>query len=201
MSRTIDGITVWPLRTLPKDIGVAALVAVALILGLVLRLQVEGRMKQYENADPSFSVSYPATWRVTQAKDGALLRLENPQTDSAYKTNMTVESRELDPASPPTIQDLADRRIVQHGALTGYHLLANTEQTINGVKGARLEYAYLIQPIDTPRSAVLPVVVHCREYILATRDRTYYFALAAPENDFARAVDQFERIVEKARIQ
>lgn len=199
--RTVDSVTAWQVRTLPKDIGVAIVVVVALALGLLLRLQVDGRTKDYTSTNPNLSLAYPAGWRSTSSNDGALLRVENPQAASAYKTNVTVDSRELDPSSPPTLQELVDRRIAQHGSLTSYHLLSNTPTTVGGNKAIRLEYAYTVQPIDTPRSASLPVVVHSREYIFTTKDRSYYFTLAAPEDGFARAAEQFDRMVESARTQ
>jgi hypothetical protein len=201
MSSTVNNVTAWRVRTVPKDVGVAILVVVALALGWLLRSQVEGRTHSFTSANPPLTMSYPATWRNTASLDGALLRVENAQTASAYKTNMTIDSRELDPASPPTLQELVDRRIVQHGNLTGYHLLSSAERDIQGARSGVLDYAYVVQPIDTPRSASLPVVVHAREYVVPTKDRTYYFTLAAPESEFARASEEFDRSVEGAKLQ
>jgi len=201
MSTTVNNVTARRVRTLPKDVGVAILVVVALALGWLLRMQVDGRTHSFASTNPPLSMSYPASWRNTVSQDGALLRVEDAQTASTYKTNMTVESRELDPASPPTLQELVDRRIVQHGALTGYHLLSSTERDINGARSGQLDYAYVVQPIDTPRSASLPVVVHAREYVVPTKDHTYYFTLAAPEGEFERASEQFDHSVEGAKLQ
>ena len=201
MSRTIDNVTAWPLRTMPKDIGVGVVLLVALALGLLLRLQVEGRTRSFESTDMAFNISYPAAWRANDAVDGAILSIENPQAASPYKANVTVETRELDTASPPTLQELVDRRIEQRGELTGYHFLSSSDETVGGARAAQIEYAYVVQPIDTPRSASLPVVVRCREYIVVAADRTYYITLSAAESDFARAAEQFDRMVQTARVQ
>jgi hypothetical protein len=135
-----------------------------------------------------------------QSLQDVLLKVEDPQTDSAFKTALTVESRELDPQSPPTLQTLLDRRVEQRGALTGYHFLANTETTVGGLKAMQLQYAYVVQPIDEPRRASLPVVVRAREYIVVTQDRTYYITLAAPENEFERASARFDRILQTVQV-
>lgn len=201
MSRTIDNVTVWPLRTLPKDIGVAAVVAVALVLGLLLRFSVEGSTKAFQSPDKTFSMSYPATWRTTQITDTLILRVENPQANSAYKTNVTVEARDLDTTAPPTLQELIDRRVVQRATLTGYHFLSNSERTVGGARAAELDYAFVAQPIDTPRSASLPVVARSREYIVVTKNRSYYITLAAPENDFSRATQQFDQMLQTVKVQ
>ena len=175
--------TIYRVRMLPKELGVAIVVLVALALGWWVRGQVEGRVREFQ--DPNFRIAYPATWGVADTLQDVLLKVEDPRTDSAFKSSLTVESRELDPASPPTLQTLVDRRVEQRSRLTGYHFLTNGETTVANAKSAWLEYAYVVQPIDQPRSASLPVVVQSREYIVVGKDRTYYITLAAPENAFA----------------
>jgi hypothetical protein len=201
MSRTIDGVTAWPLRTLPKDLGVAAVVLVALLAGLILRWSAEGRTREFSSVDQGFSMAYPATWRTNTVTNTQLLRIENPQAGSAYKTNVTVESRELDPSAPPTIQELIDRRVVQHSVLTGYHFLSSSETTVAGARAAQIDFAFVSQPIDTPRSASLPVVVQSREYLLIAKNRVYYITLSAPESDFSRANDQFDTMLRSVKIE
>lgn len=191
----------YPVRLLPKDLGVALLVLVALGLGWLVRLQIEGATRTFQDPDSPFSISYPATWLAGESLQEALLRVEDPRTDSALKTALMVESRELDPASPPTVQDLADRRIAQQGALTAYRLLGNDEATVGGARAARLEYAYVVQPLDAPGRASLPVVVQAREYVVVARDRIYYITLAAPQHEYAAASARFERTIEKVRVQ
>lgn len=201
MSRTVNNVTVWPLRTLPKDIGVAVVVLAALLFGLLLRSSVEGDVRLYRSADRSFSMSYPATWRTGSVTNTVLLMVEDPRAASAYKTNVTVESRELDPAAPPTIQELIDRRVVQRSTLTGYHFLSSGESTVAGARAATIEYASVAQPIDTPRSASLPVVVRSREYIVVTKTRAYFITLAAPESDYNKAREQFDTMLRTVKIQ
>jgi hypothetical protein len=201
MSQSTGTVTkVWPLRTLPKDVGVGVVVAVALLLGLLLRTQALGT-RTFNSADTGFGISYPANWRTVTGNDGALLNIEDPLANSAYKTNVTIQSRELDPSSPPTLQELVDRRIVENGSLLGYHLLDSTETNVAGSRAMQLEYAYVVQPIDTPRSASTPVVVHCREYVVVAGNRTYYMTLAAPESDFSKASGQFDRMIGTAKLQ
>ncbi len=187
-------------RLRPKDIGVAIVFIVAVVLALLLRYQVESRTTTYQDPDMPFRIAYPATWGDVESLQNALLKVEDPQTSSAYKTNLTVLKRELDPSSPPTLQTLVDRRVAQQGALTAYHFLANRDATIDGAKGMELEYAYTVQPIDQPRRASLPVVVHAREYVLVTPTDSYYITLAAPESDYQRASAQFDEIMKSVKL-
>lgn len=203
MSQTaanVENVKVWPLRTRPKDIGVAVVVLLALALGLLLRWSQEGRTRAFASADNAFSISYPASWRTSSVTDTIILRVEDSETDSAYKTNVIVESRELDPASPPTLQELIDRRVVQHGKVTGYHFLSSAESTVSGARAAQVEYAFVAQPLDAPRRASLPVVARSREYVVVTANRAYYITLAAPENDFDTASRRFDDMIKSVSV-
>jgi hypothetical protein len=200
MIQTSSG-TVYGQRFWRKDIGVAIVVLVALALGLLLRSQVTTRTTTFQTKAAPISFSYPATWGNVETLQDVLLKVENPETNSAYKTNLTVESRDLDPTSPPTLQQLTDRRVTQRGTLTGYHFLSSDPATVGGTKAMRLEYAYIAQPIDQPRRASLPVVVQAIEYIVLGKANVYYITLAAPENDFANAQIQMDQILKTVNAQ
>jgi len=201
MIQTTDTGALYRVRMRRKDLGVAVVVLLALALGWLLRFQTEGRVKLFEDANSSFRIAYPTSWGVSDSLQDVMLKVADPQTDSAFKTNLTVESREIDPANAPNLQTLLDRRVEQRGALTGYHFLSNSETTVSGVNSAVFEYAYVIPPIDQPRRPSLPVVVQAREYIVAAKDRTYYITLAAPQNEFEAASAQFNRIIQTVQVQ
>lgn len=187
-------------RFLRKDVGVAIVVFVALALGLLLRMQSTNRTTVFVDKDTSFGLAYPVTWGSTESLQTALLKVEDPQTDSAYKTNLSVEARDLDPSSPPTLQQLVDRRVAQRGALTAYHFLSNSPAMVGGAKAERIEYAYSVQTIDQPRRASLPVIVHALEYIVVGKASVFYIALAAPENEFAKARAQMDQILQTVKV-
>jgi hypothetical protein len=201
MIQTTDTGELYRVRMRRKDIGVALVVLLALASGWLLRFQTEGRVKLFQDANSPFRIAYPTSWGVSDSLQDVMLKVADPQTDSTFKTSLTVESREIDPANPPNLQTLLDRRVEQRAALTGYHFLSNAETTVGGVNSAVFEYAYVIQPIDQPRRASLPVVVQAREYIVAAKDRTYYITLAAPQNEFETASARFERIIQTVQVQ
>src|SRR6266496_3480793 len=153
MIQTTDSGALYRMRTLRKDIGVAVVVLLALALGWLLRAQTEGRVKLFQDANSPFRIAYPTSWGVSDSLQDVLLKVADPQTDSTFKTNLTVESREIDPASPLDLQTLLDRRVEQRGALTGYHFLSNTETTVAGVNSAVFEYACGCRSPPTRRSS------------------------------------------------
>ncbi len=196
-----DNLTVYGIRLLRKDIGVAIVVFVALALGAILRMQVENRTTTFKDKDTPFSITYPETWGSTDTLQDALLHIEDPRTSSAFKTTLTVESRGLDPSSPPALQELVDRRVAQHGALTSFHFLSSAPATVGGAKAMRQEYAYVVQPIDQPRRASLPVVVQAIEYVVIAKENVYYIMLAAPENAVVNAAAQMDKIIQTVTVQ
>jgi hypothetical protein len=185
---------------LGKDLGVAIVVIVALLLGWVLREATLNRSIAYQDGETGFSLQFPAAWGAVDSLQDVLLKVENPTTGSAYKTNLVVEARELDPQNPPTLQEFVDRRVTQKGNLTGYHFIREQDGVVDGHKAREIVYAYVVQPIDQPRRVSLPVVVVAREYIIVGPDRVYYVTVAAPENEFNAASAQLDGILRTVDI-
>lgn len=192
--------TIYGQRFLRKDVGVVIVVLIALTLGGLLRAHATSRVTMFQDAETAFALAYPATWGEVESLQDVLLKVEDPQTNSAFKTTLTVETRALDPQNPPTLQELVDRRVAQRGALTGYHFLSSQPASVGGAKAMRQEYAYVVQPIDEPRRASLPVVVHAIEYIIISQASAFYITLSAPASDFADARAQMERLVQTVRV-
>src|SRR5512143_836341 len=185
---------------LGKDIGVAIVVIVALLLGWLLREATLNRTTVYQDSETGFSLKFPAAWGVADSLQDVMLKVENPTTDSAYKTNLVVEARELDPQNPPTLQELVARRVTQKGNLTGYHFIGEQDDTVAGQKARQIVYAYVVQPIDQPRRASLPVVVQAREYIVIGKDHVYYITVAAPEHEFSTASARLDEIIRTVHL-
>lgn len=188
-------------QTWKKDLGVALVVLAALALGYLLSQVVINRTKTYHEPDSAFSLEYPASWTDAESLQDVLLKIENPAAASAYKTNFTAETRELDPSAPPTMQQLVDRRVEQKGALTAYHFISERDTSVAGAPAKELTYTYAVQPIDAPRRASLPVVVVARDYIVLTPTRTYYLTLVAPATELERANARMDAILQSVKIQ
>lgn len=192
--------TIYGQRFWRKDVGVAIVVVLALALGWLVRVQAINRTTIFQDKETAFRLAYPATWTSVESLQDVLLKVEDPQANSVFKTTLTVEARDLDPTNPPTLQQLLDRRVAQRGALTAYHFLSSQPAIVGGVKAMRHEYAYVVQPIDEPRRASLPVVVRAIEYIVVGKTSTFYITLSAPENEFADARARMEQIIQTVQV-
>lgn len=200
MTATIPPIQVRPFVPWKKDLGVAVVVALALLSGYLLSQIVMNRTQVYQEPGSAFRLEYPARWTNTESLNQILLQVQDPAADSAFKTTFTVEARDLDPSAPPTMQTLIDRRVAQRSQFTGYHFISNRETTVAGKPAQELVYTYVVQPIDTPRRASLPVVVIARDEIVLTSDRVYYLTMAAPQNEYDTASGQMDRILQSVKL-
>lgn len=192
--------TIRDFRTWNKDLGVVVVVGIALLLAYVLSQVELNRTFLYQEPDSPFRFEYPARWAEVESLQNVLLKVQDPTADSPYKSTLTVETRELDPSAPPSMQQLVDRRVETRSALTAYHFLSDADTTVAGMPAKELQYTYVVQPIDTPRRASLPVVVIAREYIILTPTRTYYITLAAPENEFDRASQRMDALLNSVKL-
>jgi hypothetical protein len=192
---------VHPIRMWTKDLGVAIVVGVALLAGLLLSQVVINRTRLYQDPASPFQLQYPARWTNAESLQEVLLKIEDPATASAYKTNFTAEARDLDLSAPPDLQTLVNRRVEQRSQLTAYHFVSNQERQVAGAPAQELVYSFVVQPIDTPRRVSFPVVVIARDYIVLTPARVYYLTLSAPENEFDVASQRLDRILETVKLQ
>jgi hypothetical protein len=201
MSQLSRSERVYDLRMRPKDIGVALVTALCLLGGLLLMLSTTTRTATFQDEATPLQLQYPANWTSVDSLQAATLRVVDPTTPGGLRTSLTVEERELDPAAPPTLQTLLDRRVEERQQLMGYHFLSDAEAEVDGARALVSEYAYVVQPIDEARRASLPVVAHAREYIVVAGDHSYYITMAAPEAQFATASRQFDRIIRSVTVQ
>ncbi len=201
MTETTNDAPIYALRLRAKDLGVVILAVCCLLGGWALMQTTTTRTRRFQTDVAPLTFAYPAGWIATDMPENVLLRVADPGTVSAFKTTLTIESRLLDPTSLPTLQTLLDQRVAERQALPSYHFLADAETTVQGVRALRSEFAYVTQPIDAPRRAALPVVVHACEYIIVATDQTYYVTLVAPEGEYAAAIAQFERVIASMKVQ
>src|SRR4051794_2991493 len=97
---------VRPFLVWHKDLGIAIVVLIALALAYGMSQFILNRTQVFQAPEGPFRIQYPAGWNDSQSLQQVLLKVENPSTDSAFKTTMTVEARDLDPSAPPDMQTL-----------------------------------------------------------------------------------------------
>ncbi len=191
---------IYDLRLRPKDLGVILIALLCLFSGWLLMQSTTTRTRSFQDELTSLRFAYPARWVALPPPMNVVLLITNPATPSAFKTTISVENRPIDPASPPTLQDLLDRRVEQRQAQVAYQFIGESESEVGGARAIRTDYAFVTQPIVEARRDTLPVVVQTREYIIITADQSYYITLAAPEGEFVRVLPTFERMIASMEV-
>ena len=186
---------VWQDRR--SDGLVLLVVLVALVIGWIYRGTLLNEKQTLADEISGLQLEIPATWIPALEEDTAIdLAAIDPRADSAYKSRLGLYSRLLDPDNSVALSSVVDRLVENYTEnLTSFQLLALDNRTIQGADTAVLEYAYVINPIDEPFRASLPVVVHTLEYIIYTPTQYWVLTLSADEKLFDESSGSFESIV------
>ena len=185
-----------------SDALVGAVVLLALVIGWVYRGSLLNQTKRLTDDVSGLQLDVPATWISALDKTTAIdLAVVNPRAASAYKTQLALYSRVLDPDNPAPLDGVIDRLIERHTAdLDSYQLLAVDNRTVQGADSAVLEYAHVVNPIDDPFRASVPVVVHVVEYVIYTPTQYWVLTLSADEQAYAATAATFEKIVQSVQL-
>ncbi len=184
------------------DLLVALVVAVALTIGWFYKETALSQVTPTLDPNSQFKVSLPAHWLAHELESvDTFLSAENPRADSVYKTTVVGQSFQLDPESPTALDTLVDRLVQQHGdELLGYHLLDIRTDTVDGAETRIVEYAYVVQPIDQPFRAAVPVVVHAFDYVIYTPTEYWLLTFTADEQLMAKEQKNLEQIVASVEL-
>lgn len=184
------------------DLLVALVVALALAAGWLFKSSLTSRTTVVTDPNSQFKAAIPSYWS-TRESDSAdtFLAAENPNAPSTFKSSVLGQSFLLDPENPTALDALVDRLVQQHGdTLIGYHLLDIRAQNVAGAEARVVEYAYIVQPIDQPFRASVPVVVHATDTLIYTPKEYWLLTLAADERLYAKEQPNFDRIVASVQL-
>lgn len=178
---------------------VIVVVVVALLFGWLLKMSVENRAATFANSD--LTLSYPATWlRDIGAAEGDVLNVHDMQSGSPYSTHLTVEVADVallvrrESVDPMTM--VVTAWTLQRGQeLESYRVLSTEVVEVDGIRGTRIDYTFVSEPVANPYRKVLPVVVEAFDYLLPYQDKVYVITLAADGYRFEEAVGDFEAIL------
>jgi len=184
------------------DLLVALVVIIALAIGWFYKESALSRMTPTTDPNSSFGVSLPSFWLTHELESvDTFLSAENPRADSVYKSTVTGQSFLLDPDNPTTPDTIVGRLVQRHGdELLGYHLLDIRDDTVGGAETRIVEYAYVVQPIDQPFRAAVPVVVHAFDYVIYTPTEYWILTFTADEQLMAKEQKSLEQIVASVKL-
>lgn len=177
------------------DWAVVALVAAALIAGLVLREVVLSRAMRYTTA-AGISVQYPADW-VREIGDDPLLRARDPR-GGEFDTVLELRSRPLAADADPAI--VLDALALERGSqVTAYKTLSTDQVLVGGETATRRTFAY-VHVDRNPYVDRLPVVVQGMDLALRDDGRVIVATFLAGADDFDANYRYFRAFVESLEV-
>jgi hypothetical protein len=177
------------------DWAVVALVAAALVAGLILREAVLSRSILYTTA-AGISVQYPADW-VREIGDDPLLRAHNPR-GGEFDAVLELRSRPLAAGADPAM--VLDALVLERGGqVTGYKTLSTDQVSVGGETATRRTFAYVY--VDrNPYVDRLPVVVQGTDLALRDDGRVIVATFLAGADDFEADYRYFRAFVESLEV-
>ena len=178
------------------DWAVIALVAVALILGWILREAVLFRTAPFTAAEAGISGRCPAHW-VRETGDDPLLRVRDAR-GGEFDTVLELRSRPL--AAEAELTMVLDALALERaGQVTAYQTLETAQVLVGGETATRRTFAYVY--VDrNPYVERLPVVVRGTDLALRDGDRTIVLTFLADADNFDVHYRYFRAFLESLRL-
>ena len=174
------------------DWAVVALVAMALILGWVLREAILFRTAPFTATGAGISGRGPADW-VRETGDDPLLVLRNPFT-GPFNVRLELRTRPLASGVDP-LQALDNLSIDRGSHVTAYSVLSTDQVLVGGKVVPRRVYSYVY--IDrNPFADHMPIVVKGMDVALPDEGRVIIATLVAGVDDFDAYRRHFRAFVE-----
>jgi hypothetical protein len=179
--------------------AVAALTLLALLAGWALRASVLAETRTLGDPASGLTLAVPVAWQARTDPGGALLAARDPQSPA---TGVWIESRELGDLDASLAQrsypfELGD-------TLPAFRLVGAPEEVLlDGDRGVRIDYAYLIDPsAGNVLVQDYPVVIAASATLVARAGRLY---IVTTTTDAARLDEpdhqaELERIVASVRL-
>lgn len=174
---------------------------IALALGWLYKGSVEGRSLVFRAPDGSFTLSYPAAWASEgPTGENVLLEAFHLHSDSSFHPFLRVERRNL--AEEQTLIEAAAALSLNRSRnLTGYRQLESQDTSLGGQSAIRIEYGYIADLPAGTGQAVLPVVVHAADWLVAHNEGLLVLTLASDALEWEEMQPIFDRILNSVRLQ
>lgn len=185
---------VIPLTGWLNELLVILVVVVALLLGWVVKVRIQGQTVTFTSDDGAVGLQYPARW-LQQADKDTLLTVSDVRAEGWYKPRLSLTTRQMNPNYPLTANDVIVALSVQRAQeLTGYRVLDVDQGTVGGLSASRLTYAYVSEP-EGGLQVGLPVVVEAVDWVAIREGTAYVLTLSAAAEEFSRQAGAFRSIV------
>ncbi len=170
-------------------------IALALGAALVYGLAAQTSALTLQGA----SVRYPADWHASTASESGALRA-GPALGARAGVALQV-LRDLDPAAPVTLDELAaQREFAAAQTLDAYRTLSSESKALDGKSGLLVRYADVQEAPGRRQQATLPAVIVGMAWIGTSNGKAYVISLEDEAAGFAANERRYLAILNGARL-
>jgi hypothetical protein len=184
-----------------SDWAVIGALAIALLLGWVVKALAEGQRDTYTNEDEGVSIRYPKHW-LQKAGDDLAFQLVDPASRD-YKTTYQIGVEPIDATLGVTstlVQVLSDASLQRAQDGCAYRLFDIVPgNKIDDLPSMEATYAYVHVGGDLFVQR-MPVVVQGLDVAVFGGDRAYVFSLLATSDAYEKAERAFRRFLRSAEL-
>jgi hypothetical protein len=177
---------------------VIATVAVAILLGWLLKTGVESR-SQAANVAGGISFSYPAGWVVGKTGEGVLFTASDPRSPTSFRSTVSMRTRNL-PQGLALIDAAASLALSQSQALPEFSDLGSEQATLAGRPALRLNYAYVAPAPAGAGRAMLPTVVRATDTLVALGNQILVISTASDADYHQTYQGRFDAFLRSVKL-
>ena len=176
-----------------------AAVIVLLVIGLLVRGTIEGRVTRF--SENGVTLSYPAGWSVQSGEEpGQLLHVADSLSPALASTGVTVR-RIAAVELGRNVQSVGDMALMwsnrQGQDLLGYNVLGIEPMKVRGQDAVAIDYAYVIQP----PGAGIPVIIRAEDILLQAGDQVTIISFAATADEYEAQADTWQQVLASLDVQ
>jgi hypothetical protein len=169
-------------------LAVLIILAVALVLGLVLKMFVEGQTRAVSGG--GLNAAIPADW-VYQPGGGDVAFVANDPRIPGHRYLVTQIA-----GAPGGLRESVDRYSGAKSQLhEAYQSLGGEPVTIGGRSGEAVDYAFVLD-----REGRVPQAIQARDVFFQNGDRVLVISLEAPTDRFEESLPAFEAFVRSVGV-
>ncbi|MBI4786884.1 MAG: PrsW family intramembrane metalloprotease [Chloroflexi bacterium] len=173
-------------------------VAVGLIAAWVLGSAVMGQTRTATSG--KMTLTYPASWAQT-TEQGAAFAAYDFERGGIFGTRVSMRQKPIGDYLPAqgTLDDAAANwALERQDQLLSFHLLNIIPTQIQGRAGAKLEYAYLLDP---PQGSSMPALMRAVDTLVVSGDQLLALSFAAESHQFASLDGLYDQLLAGWRVQ
>lgn len=178
---------------------VALTALVAVLLGWLLKVNVENRTASFSGLGGALTLRYPAAWVLGKSGEGTLLTVYDPRSAAVFHPTFTVQVQPM-PEGQTLLDAATNWTLSRNAVLREFHDLGTEQTFLAGRLAVRVHYAYIADPPPGSGLATLPIVARGTDTLVVHGGQLLIFSEVADTNDYEEYGPRLAKITASVRL-